>query len=424
MGFRGQGQNRVKKNAKKTSQGYFFASCPKGLEDLLEKEVREQKVEEVEKSRGGVRFKAENKDALHVLLQSRVASRVFKEMHFFPFIDEQDLFEQALKKWWHKIFRLEQTFKINTLFDLDASHFFRNSMLLSQKLKDAIVDQFREELNDRPSVDTKNPDLSFLLRIEAKERGDGWNATVLLDMCGEPLSNRGYRAPGHRAPLRENLAAALVMTTDWDPDKDIFVDPMCGSGTILLEAIMIKAKLPPSYLKVRKQIERNNIKQFALLNHHWFTHDKELKKYFEDELSRIYNFTLETLNELHFNQFFGSDDSYKSLDIARENFKNAYLDPELVTLERADACEVAPQQEAPGVVICNPPYGERLGEEDQLGELYHDFGENLKNNFKGYRGYVFTSRPDLRKRIALQTSERIKFYNGSIECRLLRYELR
>lgn len=129
-------------------------------------------------------------------------------------------------------------------------------MIFSQILKDAIVDNFREKFGERPSVDTQNADITFLLRVERKPGTDLFNARILVDMCGEPLSNRGYREETLKAPLRENLAAAIIMSTDFDPEKDIFTDSMCGTGTFLIEAILMKAKVAPTYLKVRQYVER------------------------------------------------------------------------------------------------------------------------------------------------------------------------
>ncbi len=411
----------MKKTEKRTYN--FFASCPRGLESLLLDEVKQFNFEEVEESRGGVRFKTDDQSGLKFLVTTRIASRVFKQAQFFKIMDENDIYDRAKEKWWHKIFNLDQTFKINTLLDLDASRFFTNTMILSQKLKDAIVDQFREETDDRPSVDTKHPDITFLMRLEARKNTRGFTATIYMDLCGEPLSNRGYRTPGHKAPLRENLAAGIVLSTDFNVDEDIFVDPMCGSGTLLIESVLIKGNILPSYLKIRKIIERRET-PFAVMNHNWFTQDKSVNVFFKKLCIEIYNDTLEKLNDLPTHQFYGFDLSQNTLAVAKDNIHMAKLPEDVILLERQDATLVPSPEDAPGIVVTNPPYGTRLGEEDDLEELYHQLGENLKSNFKGFRAYVFTSQPELRKKISLQTSQRTTLYNGAIECRLLRYELR
>lgn len=400
----------------------FFASCPRGLENLLTKELKDFAINKINVKKGGVQFEAEEYMALEFLVNTRIASRVFRKLYTFNIKDEKDLYKEASKQNWNKIFSLKQTFKISTLLDGSAKRYFKNSMILSQILKDAIVDQFRNAFDERPSVNTTDPEVSLLLRVENNIKLKTWQGIVLLDLCGEPLSSRGYRSPGHRAPLRENLAAAIVMSTDWNPEEDIFIDSMCGSGTILIEAVLQKAKIPPSYLKIRSLIETRQ-KPWNFLSHKWFKQKDDLQAKFETLATKIYNQTLDSLNELHFNQFYGYDISRGALEITKENLKNALIQDGIIVLEQVDSTTLNPEEEAPGIVVCNPPYGQRLGADSDLEELYHLYGENLKSNFKGYRAYVFTGNSDLRKKISLQTSKRVEMYNGNIECRLLKYEL-
>ena len=367
-------------------------------------------------------FKAETEQALDVLLNSRVASRVFKEIQVYTIASEKDLYSRAKEKWWDKIFSVHQTFKINTLFDRETKENFNNSIIFSQLLKDAIVDQFREKYGERPNVETSNPDITFLLRVERKPGTQLYNARILVDMCGEPLSNRGYREESLKAPLRENLAAAIIMTTDFDPSKDIFTDTMCGTGTLLIEGILIRAQVAPTYLKIRKYIEKKT-PVFDFIKHPWFTVDRKSERIFNEKAQAIYNHSLAALNELQTRQFFGFDITERALETTRIHLHNAMIDQQIVTLNKRDATKITPMDEPPGIVICNPPYGERMGEEDELKSLYKSYGENLKHNFKGFRAYVFTSNPLLRKEISLGTSKRHTFYNGSLECRLLKYDL-
>ena len=397
---------------------WFFASCPRDVEYLLEAEINAYSPLKIRVEPGGVAFQSPIDTAFDVLLNSRIASRVFKEIQIYSILSEKDLYSKAKDKWWDKIFFLNQTFKINTLFDKETRDNFNNSLIFSQILKDAIVDNFREKFGERPSVNTENPDITFLLRIEKKVRHPGYNARILVDMCGEPLSNRGYREDPLKAPLRENLAAAIIKTTDFDPAKDIFTDCMCGSGTLLIEAVLIKGNISPTYLKVRKYIERK-IPVFNFLKHPWHTADKKAVRVFDEKALAVYNHALKAINELETRQFFGFDISERALETTRKHLKNALIDSQIVTLNKRDATKITPMDPPPGIVICNPPYGERMGEEEELQTLYHDLGEN----FKRYRAYVFTSNPLLRKSIKLQTSKRFSFQNGSIECRLLRYEL-
>lgn len=416
---------RPKVNAegvKEFDQATFFASCPREVEHLLEKEIRDLGITRIEVEKGGVAFKAEIEQALDVLLQSRVASRVFKELQVYTIASEKDLYARAKEKWWDKVFTVNQTFKINTLFDRETKENFSNSIIFSQLLKDAIADNFREKFGERPSVDTGRPDITFLLRVERKQGTDLYNARILVDMCGEPISNRGYREESLKAPLRENLAAAIILTTDFDPEKDIFTDSMCGTGTLLIEAILMKAKVAPTYLKIRQFVEKK-VPVFDFIKHPWFTVDRKAVRIFEEKAMAIYNHSLAALNELQSRQFFGFDITERAMETTRIHLHNAMIDQQIVTLNKRDATKITPMDDPPGIVICNPPYGERMGEEEELKALYKDYGENLKHNFKGFRAYVFTSNPMLRKCISLGTASRHTFYNGSLECRLLKYEL-
>lgn len=411
------------KDEKVFEEPWFFASCPRDVEYLLEEEIKAYHPLKTRVEPGGVAFQSPIETAFDVLLHSRIASRVFKEIQIYSIMTEKDLYSKAKDKWWDKVFDLKQTFKINTLFDKETKEQFNNSLIFSQILKDAIVDNFREKFGERPSVNTEKPDITFLLRIEKKSRHPGFNARILVDMCGDPLSNRGYREDTLKAPLRENLAAAIVMSTDFDPTKDIFTDCMCGTGTLLIEAILIKAKVAPTYLKVRRYIERKT-PVFDFLKHPWHLADKKACRIFDEKAIDVYNHANAALNELETRQFFGFDINERALETTRKHLKNAMIDQQIVTLNKRDATKITPMDPPPGIVICNPPYGERMGEEEDLQTLYRDLGENFKHNFKGYRAYVFTSNPLLRKAIELQTSKRLTFHNGSIECRLLRYELR
>jgi 23S rRNA G2445 N2-methylase RlmL len=411
------------KEEKIFEEPWFFASCPRDVEYLLEAEINKFKPLKVRTEPGGVAFQSPIETAFDVLLNSRVASRVFKEIQIYSILSEKDLYSKAKDKWWDKIFYLNQTFKINTLFDRETKDNFNNSLIFSQILKDAIVDNFREKFGERPSVNTERPDITFLLRVEKKTKSPGYNARILVDMCGEPISNRGYRVDSLKAPLRENLAAAILQSTDFDPSRDIFTDCMCGTGTLLIEAILMKAEISPTYLKIRKYIERK-IPVFDFIKHPWHTADKKAVRMFDEKAIAVYNHSLKALNELETRQFFGFDISERALETTRLHLKNCMIDPQIVTLNKRDATKITPMDPPPGIVICNPPYGERMGEEEELRKLYRDLGENFKHNWKGYRAYVFTSNPLLRKSIELQTSKRFTFHNGSIECRLLRYELR
>ena len=399
----------------------FFASCSKHLEELLEGEARTFGCENITQQNGGVSFNSSHETCLEFLLHTRIASRVFMKTSDFSIQSLNELYGQVKSHSWQNVFSLNQTFKIKTIFDPAAKRIFKNSILFSQKAKDGIVDHFREKTSKRPSVDTQDPDISILIRVEEVSEKK-WKVTFYLDLCHLPLSQRGYRQNSGEAPLRENLAAGIIMLTDWDPDKDLFVDSMCGSGTLSIEAALISAQIPPTFLKIKSYIEDKN-KPFSFLKHRWFTKNKELKEYFYKRAESLYNEIEQKIKTLSKKQFYASDWDNRVLKTARDNFEKMNLE-NIIHLKKQNALKLPPpNKDGKGIIICNPPYGIRLGEEEKLKELYRDYGENLKKNFKGFRAYILTGNMNLRKQISLSTSKRIPLYNGTIECRLLKYDL-
>ena len=399
----------------------FFASCSKHLETLLQNEATSFELQNVSKRPGGIYFSSSQEKSLEFLLHTRLSSRIYKELFRFSIHDLDDLYLKAKNNPWETIFSLQQTFKIKTLFDSSAKRIFKNSVLFSQKLKDAMVDKFRQIYSKRPSVDTKNPDINLLVRVE-KDKEKNWNVSISLDLCNQPLSHRGYRLDSFEAPLRENLAAGIVMLTDWNPENDLFIDSMCGSGTLSIEAALIKYNIPPSYLKIIKIIE-NKEKPFGFLNQLWFSKNSDLKKFFYDRLEDLYQEIQSKLKTLSSNQFYASDWDNKALQTTKKSLRQTSLE-KIINIKKQNALKLMPPSHGKsGIIICNPPYGHRLGDENELMDLYRNYGENLKKNFKGFRAYIFTGNPELRKQISLSTSQRIPLFNGMIECRLLKYDL-
>jgi 23S rRNA G2445 N2-methylase RlmL len=391
------------------------------LETLLQNEATSFGLQNVSKRPGGIYFSSSQEKSLEFLLHTRLSSRIYKELFQFSIHDLNDLYLKAKNNPWETIFSLQQTFKIKTLFDSSAKRIFKNSVLFSQKLKDAMVDKFRQVYSKRPSVDTKNPDINLLVRVE-KDKGKNWNVSISLDLCNQPLSHRGYRLDSFEAPLRENLAAGIVMLTDWDPENDLFIDSMCGSGTLSIEAALIKYNIPPTYLKIIGIIE-NKEKPFGFLKQLWFSKNSDLKQFFYDRLEALYQEIQSKLNSLSSNQFYASDWDNKALQTTKKNLRHTSLE-KIINIKKQNALKLMPPSHGKsGIIICNPPYGIRIGDENELMNLYKDYGENLKKNFKGFRAYIFTGNPELRKQISLSTSQRIPLFNGMIECRLLKYDL-
>ena len=208
----------------------FFASCAVGMEALLLNELKYIGVVHAETQRGGVDFKGNDLTAIKAILHSRVASRVYRRLWDFDANSEKDIYDKALTLDWNSVMDLKQTFKIRTIFEHGAKTIgkFKNSMYASQILKDAVVDNFRTNFGSRPNVEKNQPDIDLILRLWSNK------ASILLNLCGDPLNQRGYRTLTTEAPIKENLAAGLVGLSNWDPQKDVFVDSMCGSGTFCI----------------------------------------------------------------------------------------------------------------------------------------------------------------------------------------------
>lgn len=397
----------------------FFASCPRGMEAALSKELNEAGCRGLIPFRGGVDFEADDEALFRIILGSRLASRIFMRLAERHVLDAKHIYKKFLDFKWTDVFDVEQTFKITTIFDGAAKEAFGNAMYVSQNLKDAVVDTFRAKFNMRPDVDKEDADVSLCLRVEQGDRR-GFKAQLLLDLVGEPLSKRGYRKRVGEAPLKENLAAAIVSACDWKNDE-VFVDAMCGSGTILIEAILASVNACPQFIRVNEYLEGKRL-AFDFLDHAWFTTSASREEAFNQYAKKEVERTLKALKDVPSNRFYGYDVDDRMLEVTRSAIRRLGIPDGRVTLDCIDATKLTPPSEH-GVLVCNPPYGERMGEVNHLRDLYHNLGENLKSNFKGWRAFIFTGNLELRKNISLQTSARIPFYNGKIECRLLRYEL-
>ena len=423
----------MSKKIEKIKNG-FFASCPSGLEELLAAEIKSLrfdnlKYEKIEVVKGGVHFWCFPQLALELMLASRIASRVYKKFYSFEIKEEKDLYFHAKEIKWKGIFDLNQTFKISVVQGLSKDGTkrskFKSSIYLAQNFKDGIVDRFRIDCKgDRPSVDKDQADMTLLLRVEPNNNPHSQKeeVTVLADMCGAPLSHRGYRDTNFSAPLKENLAAGLVLLSGYT-GKETFVDPMCGSGTLAIESLLIRANIPPSYLAIHEIISHPEEPYWDFMRHNWFKKDKFLVENWS-KLIPLYNkkaqdgFEFLEKNEI---KTYASDKEKYAINATKFNLKAADL-TDFIDLSMQDATSVRPVT-SEGIVVTNPPYGERIGEDRELPDLYYNFGENLKKNFKGFSAYIFTGNLPLLKKISLRTSKKHILYNGSIEARLAEYKL-
>ncbi|MBI1920397.1 MAG: RNA methyltransferase [Geobacter sp.] len=369
----------------------FFATTAKGVEDILAAELTALGMSGVTVERGGVRFSGEIADCWRANLWLRTASRVLMPVAEFPCSTPQELYDGVRKVPWPNWLTPDMTMAVDcSLRDSDMTH----SGFVALKTKDAIVDAIRDHAGRRPNVDTKDPDLRVNVHLVKNF------CTISLDTSGTSLDKRGYRLERTEAPLRETLAAALVMLTGWDGNVPL-VDPMCGSGTILIEGAMIAARRAPG------------------LNRHfgfqrWPGFDREK---WEGLLIEVRQQALDTLPA----RLWGGDVDSKALSTSRYNAERAGV-AGFMSFTRGDVRDFSPPA-GPGVLICNPPYGERLGEVDVLKGLYREIGDMLKQRCKGYTAWIFTGNPELAKSVGLKASRRIVLFNGPIECRLLKYEM-
>jgi putative N6-adenine-specific DNA methylase len=370
----------------------FFAVTSRGLQEVLVDELTELGMKKIEKGPGGASFETNWEGCYRVNLCSRIASRVLKPVLDFTAYDGEELYGQIKRHDFTKYIDLNQTFKVEAAVQDSKLH---DQRFVAMKTKDAIVDQFREKSGERPDVETERPDFKVFVR------GYKNQFQVSIDTSGDALFMRGYRREAGLAPMKENLAAGLIRLTGWKKDKPI-VDPMCGSGTILIEAALMALNVAPGSLRRGFGFER--LKGF----------EKDTYKKVLDDVSDA------ELSELPF-KFYGFDTDRKVLQIAKENAKRAGVD-HLIEFRNESVATLKPPVES-GLLITNPPYGTRLGDEDNLKDLYRDLGYTLKHRFQGWEAWLLSGNKDLILDMKLKSSRKHFVYNGGLECRFLRYEM-
>ncbi len=375
-----------------TGDRHYFATAAKGVEEVLAGELRDLGIEDVRVETGGVRFTGDRSACYLANLRLRTATRVLVPVAEFPCDTPQSLYDGVRAIPWHDRLTPDMTLAVEcTLRDSAMTH----SGFVALKTKDAIVDTIRDRCGRRPNVDVRDPDLRVNVHL-AKN-----HCTVSLDASGTPLDRRGYRLDRTEAPLRETLAAALVAMTGWDGSVP-FVDPMCGSGTIPIEAALKASRRAPGLMGRRFGFQR------------WPDYDPALWQRLSDAARQ------EALAALPA-PVTGCDRSATALETARRNADRAGVS-EIITFVRSTFREFSPPA-APGVLLFNPPYGLRLGEEEELKSLYREIGDTMKQRYAGYTAFLLTGSRELAKHVGLKASRRIVLFNGPIECRLLRYEL-
>jgi putative N6-adenine-specific DNA methylase len=369
----------------------YFATTGKGLEEVLAGELNGLGTVDVRVERGGVRFRGALDVCYRANLWLRTANRVLRPLGEFPCATPQELYDGMRSIDWGRFLTPEMTLAVDcNLRDSELTH----SGFVALKAKDAVVDQLRDRTGRRPNVDTRDPDVRINLHL-VKNR-----CTVSVDTSGAPLDRRGYRLARTEAPLRENLAAAIVILSGWDGTTP-FADPMCGSGTIPIEAAMIAARRAPGLNR-----------PFAFQR--WPGYDPSLWQRLVREAEAGARATLPV-------PIWGFDRDAAAVRTARENSRRAGVAGiAIFAVGELDGFTPPPE---PGTIVSNPPYGARLEERDTLGPFYRLIGDVLKQRCAGYTAWLLVGDQGLAKEVGLKATRRVPLFNGPIECRLLKYEL-
>ncbi|MFN8324039.1 MAG: class I SAM-dependent RNA methyltransferase [Chitinophagales bacterium] len=364
-----------------------------GLEDVLSAELLKLGARDIEKHNRAVSFKGDKGVMYKCNLHLRTALRVLVPFAKFKVKNEHELYQEIQKINWENFMGVDDTLAIDTVLNTTL---FTHSQYISQKTKDAIADQFRAKFEKRPSVDLDKPTIRIHLHIYNDV------CSVALDSSGESLHKRGYRDKTNLAPINEVLAAGLVLLSGWNK-YSTFIDPMCGSGTILIEAALIAANIPPGYYK----------EDFGFMRWQRFLpFDKELwEKISDAAIERISSDTPKVL---------GGEISHHVARKAKENVKRAKVE-DIVHIRECDMKDFD-TPEGGGVVIVNPPYGERM-DQDNIEELYKNIGDTFKKKFQGYDCWIISSNPDAFKAVGLRPTRKIPVFNGQLECRFMKYSI-
>lgn len=369
----------------------FFAPCPRGLSAPLAQELALLGAQHIKADDSGVAFEGTLVDAYRVNLQSRIASRVLWQLAHFPYSEEQHIYDAVFLLPWTQLFEVLHTIKV----EINAVRCPLKSLdFITLRIKDAVCDKFREVVGSRPSVATREPDVRVHAFLDAT------HAWIYLDLSGEPLFKRGSREHTGAAPLKKNLAAGIIALSGWKPEE-AFLDPMCGSGTFLIEAAEIALNIAPG---ATREFSFQKLKNFDAAA--W---SKMLSEARAAEKPR-------TLLSIYGSDMYGYalDDAFANLEA------NGLVD--CVRLKQANVLEIS-APEPSGVLVTNPPYGERLGETAELTELYPKLGDLLKQKFAGWRAYFLTGDTGLPKGVRLSASKKTPLFNGKIECRLYEYKV-
>lgn len=376
----------------------FFATCPKAMEQILAEELLQLGAQDIQPQASGVAFVGNLHNAYNICLWSRIANRILLVISEFEISNQEDLYQGVYQINWFQHMSAQASFAVSC----SARHceIFTNTHFAALKAKDAVVDQMRVKFNKRPEIDKQRPDIRINVFLQKH------HARISLDLSGESLHKRSYRDINIEAPIKENLAAAMLYRSDWlniASQGGSLLDPMCGSGTLLIEAALMAADIAPGLLR----------DHFGFL--HWKQHDAES---WHTLLENAQQRKIQGLQKLPV--LVGYDQNKKTVNTALQHVENASF-KDKIHIERRDISLAKPAESwQPGLIICNPPYGERLGNAAEISELYTQLGVTLRTHFQNWQATLIISNPEMGFKLGIRSKKPITLYNGSIECKLLR----
>mgnify|MGYP002345220558 FL=1 len=367
-------------------------TCNKRLSPYLQQEVKELGFDIVRAFPTGVELKVSINDTIKLNLNLRTASQILYSLKEFTANNPTELYEELSKIAWEELIQFDGYFSVSSNVDNET---ISTPLFANVKVKDAIVDRIKEKKGMRPNSGPDNN--KAVVHLYWKDD----RAEIFLDTSGETLAKHGYRKIPGKAPMLEALAASTIIASKWDGNSP-FVNPMCGSGTLAIEAALIATNRKPGLLRMNY-----SFMHFIGYDETVFFQERRLLK--------------DQINKKAAPQIIASDISEEAINVSKMNARTAGVE-QLISFEVCDFAETHVPKEG-GVILFNPEYGERLGTHSKLEITYKRMGDFMKQECKGYRGYIFTGNPDLAKKIGLRASRRIEFYNGKLDCRLLEYEL-
>lgn len=382
----------------------FFATCPLGVADLLAAELKACGATRAREMKAGVEFDGTLEVAYRACLWSRVANRILMPVAQVAAHDANAMYQGLQRVDWSKHMSPNGTLAVDFQ---GTSKGITHTQFGALKTKDAIVDQFRERFGERPSVDVNTPNVQINVHAHREQ------ATVSIDLSGDSLHRRGYRARGVAAPLKENLAAAILLRCGWPAlAKEQFnlLDPLCGSGTLVIEAALMSCDIAPGLLRTLNNVHWGMVR--------WRGHDATLWQKLLDEASQRAR-EGKASNQL---KLIGYDQDAFAIRAALENAERAGLRDQ-THFEKRMLSTLVNQLGEKGLLVTNPPYGERIGDEERLGNLYEELGSKLREHFAGWKAAVFTGNPPLAKELRINAKRSHTLYNGALECRLLRFDI-